>query len=444
MTDMFPGHGFLSDMEPEGEMNLESVALARPTLSVTERSASYLRHLLFFIFVATLFEGYDVLIINLALPYLGRDFAAEAQTLGLAVGLISVGTIAAFAPVRLADRYGRRPVFLWASAGYTVFTVLTAFSVSLYDFVFYQFIARLFMVTEVGVGSIILTEELPARYRGAGIALMFSAGLIGGIVGSALFPLLVGTALGWRLLYLAGGGLFVLLLWYWRRVEETRRWRQEQEAGVLPRQSLLASFGELRLVFARAYRPKLLAGASVWFTTNFWSAACLFFFSYYVINERGWSAAQVGYTLTLGYLLALVGYAAVGPLLDLVGRRFTACLYFTLGGVSAVVCFVAESPLVITSAYSIVLGMNAVWAISATITSELFPTHLRGTANAVVNNLLGRTGMVLAPALVGVLSTWVGSVGTAVAMMASLNFLCVPVILWLLTETKGKQLEEIR
>jgi putative MFS transporter len=424
-------------------MNQEAAAVLEPLPGVAERSTSYLRHLLFFIFVATLFEGYDVLIINLALPYLGRDFQADSQTLGFAVSLISVGTIAAFVPVRLADRYGRRPVFLWVAAGYTLFTVLTAFSVGLYDFVVYQFIARLFMVTEVGVGSIILTEELPARYRGAGIALMFSAGLIGGILGSSIFPLLVQTDLGWRLLYLVGGGLFVLLLFYWNRLEETRRWRQEREAGVLPGQSLLASFREMRVVFQPAYRPKLLAGTSVWFTTNFWSAACLFFFSYYVTNERGWSAAQVGHTLTVGYILAIIGYASAGPLLDFAGRRFTACLYFTLGGISAIVCFLAESPLVITLAYIVVLGMNAVWAISATITSELFPTHMRGTANAVVNNLLGRTGMVLAPALIGVLSTWLGSVGMAVAVLASLNFLCVPVILWLLAETKGKQLEEI-
>ena len=424
-------------------MNPEATAVLDPLPSTAERSTGYLRHLLFFVFVATLFEGYDVLIINLALPYLGRDFQADSQTLGFAVSLISVGTIAAFVPVRLADRYGRRPVFLWVAAGYTVFTVLTAFSIGLYDFVIYQFIARLFMVTEVGVGSIILTEELPARYRGAGIALMFSAGLIGGILGSSIFPFLVQTELGWRLLYLVGGGLFVLLLFYWNRLEETQRWRQEQEVGALPSQSLLASFREMRVVFQRAYRPKLLAGTSVWFTTNFWSAACLFFFSYYVTNERGWSAAQVGHTLALGYILAICGYAAAGPLLDFAGRRFTACLYFTLGGLSAVVCFLAESSLVITIAYIVVLGMNAVWAISATITSELFPTQIRGTANAVVNNMLGRTGMVLAPALVGVLSTWLGSVGTAVAVLASLNFLCVPVILWLLTETKGKQLEEI-
>ena len=110
-------------------MSHEATAVLEPMPTVAERPASYLRHLLFFIFVATLFEGYDVLIINLALPYLGKDFQADSQTLGFAVSLISVGTIAAFIPVRLADRYGRRPVLLWVATGYTVFTMLTAFSI---------------------------------------------------------------------------------------------------------------------------------------------------------------------------------------------------------------------------------------------------------------------------------------------------------------------------
>ena len=127
----------------------------------------YLGHLLFFVCFATLFEGYDLLIINLSLPHLGTDFGADSQTLGTAVGIINIGTIAAFIPVRMADRYGRRTIFLAAIAGYTLFTILTAFSVGLYDFVAYQFVARMFMVTEIGVGAIILTEEMPARWRGA-------------------------------------------------------------------------------------------------------------------------------------------------------------------------------------------------------------------------------------------------------------------------------------
>ena len=87
--------------------------------------------------------------------------------------------------------------------------------------------------------------------------------------------------------------------------------------------------------------------------------------------------------------------------------------------------------------------MNALWGISATITSEIFPTAIRATANAVMNNLIGRTGMVIAPALVGVLSKTLGSVGNAVSVLALFNFVCIPFLLFLLSETKGKVLEEI-
>ncbi|MEQ8234537.1 MAG: MFS transporter [Gammaproteobacteria bacterium] len=408
----------------------------------TGAERSYLVGLVVFICIVTLFEGYDLLIINLALPYLGTDFGADSKTLGNAVGLINIGTILAFIPVRLADRYGRRPVFLCAVAGYTLFTLLSACSVGLYDFVAYQFIARMFMVTEIGVGAIILTEEMPARWRGAAVTLMFALSLSGGILGSAIFPLLVDLPLGWRTLYVVGGCTLPVLAWYWPRLRETRRFGAMPPAA--PGTGALGEWWRaLREVLARPYRKRVLAGATVWFTVNAWSSSCLFFFAYYVTNERGWAPAAVSQALTLGYSLAIVGYATAGPMLDLAGRRLTATLYFSLGAIAAVVCFTAQSAVVITVAYCVVLGMHAVWPIAATITSEIFPTQIRGTANAVVNNLLGRTGMALAPAIVGALSASLGAVGPAVAVVALIPFVCLPIILVTVAETRGRELEQI-
>jgi MFS family permease len=71
-----------------------AIAKVRPLLEA-EGFSGYLRHLPFFICVCTLFEGYDTLVISLALPYLGRDFQVDAKPLGLAVSVISLGTIAA-------------------------------------------------------------------------------------------------------------------------------------------------------------------------------------------------------------------------------------------------------------------------------------------------------------------------------------------------------------
>src|SRR5690606_1185542 len=96
---------------------------------------------------------------------------------------------------------------------------------------------------------------------------------------------------------------------------------------------------DLRAVFHRKYHRSLVAGSLIWFVTNFWTAIALFFFSYYAINERDWSTTQVSTTLTLGFLVSLLGFVIAGPLLDLAGRKFTACLYFALGGAAVMVCF---------------------------------------------------------------------------------------------------------
>lgn len=404
---------------------------------------AYLWLLVSFVFMATLFEGYDVIIINMALPLIADEFEATSEVLGFALSVISIGTIAAFFSVRLADRFGRRPVFLWSVAGYSVFTLLSAFSVGLYDFVCYQFIARMLMVTEIGVGAIILTEELSARYRGMGIVLMFSAATVGGIAGAQLFPIIAGTELGWRLLYLLGSGLLLFLPVIWVQLRETQRWQAERRSGDIDRRPAVTIIKGIRAVFDAAYRKPLIAGSTIWFVTNFWTAIALFFFSYYAINERGWNAEQVGTTMTLGFFASLLGFAAAGPLLDFAGRKFTACLYFVVGGISTILCFRAETDWLISAAYITVLAVYPVWAVSATITSEVFPTAIRGTANAVVNNLIGRIGMVIAPTLVGLLAIPLGSVGTAVALLATLNFITLPVIFRFLEENKGKSLEDI-
>jgi MFS family permease len=402
----------------------------------------YLIWLLVFICFMTLFEGYDLLIINLALPYLGTDFGVDSQTLGSAIGLINVGTILAFIPVRLADRYGRRPVFLCAVLGYTTFTLLSAFSFGLYDFVAYQFFARMFMVTEISLAAIILTEEIPARYRGIAVTLMFALSLCGGILGSVIFPYVVDTELGWRMLYVIGTVAAPVLIFYWSKLRETRRFIQggTEELSI----PILQSFKAIKTVFHARFRRRAIAGATIWFTVNAWSSSCLFFFSYYVTNERGWDSGAVSYALTLAYSLAIVGYATAGPMLDFAGRRLTATLYFSIGAVAAYICFSAQSVAVITAAYVVVLGMHAVWPIAGTITSEIFPTEIRATANAVVNHMLGRIGMALAPAVVGALSAVLGSIGEAVALISLIPFVCLPIIWLTVRETKGQELEDIQ
>ena len=262
----------------------------------TERLDRYRWELIAFISLATLFEGYDVIILNLALPYLGKDFGVNVEQLGFAISVLTVGTIAAFFIVRLADRYGRCPVLLTVIAGYSLFTFFTALSTGLKDFVFYQFIARALMVTEIGVGSIVLTEELPARYRGMGIGIMIGLASVGGLLAALLFPFLLRSGLGWRGLYALGVLPVGLVLFFRSRMRETHRWLLGKEAANEKRRRGVV--GQLReeitLMFRREHRRSFFLAFTFWFSTSGFTAATLFFWAYFVTNERGWGPAFVG------------------------------------------------------------------------------------------------------------------------------------------------------
>ena len=97
---------------------------------------------------------------------------------------------------------------------YTFFTVLTAFSQGLVDFGIYQFMARVFLVAEWGgVAAVILAEELPARIRAFGIAIVQLAAAAGAIISAVLFPAISASDFGWRGLYLVGIIPLLLIIW---------------------------------------------------------------------------------------------------------------------------------------------------------------------------------------------------------------------------------------
>lgn len=406
-----------------------------------EEFTPYHRRLLLLVSLATLFEGFDTLLISLALPYLGREFGVDSDATGAAVGTISLGTVLAFVPVRLADRYGRRPLLLASIAGYTLATVASAAARSLESFVVLQLVARMFMVTEIGLAYVVLSEEMPARLRGRANAFMVAFAGIGGILASLAFEPVVGSRLGWRGLYLLGGCLLPGLPIYWWQIRETGRWRETRARAPAP--SLLRELRETRVVFRRPHLRNTLVAGAIWFCINLWTGSAIFWFTYYALNERGWEPALVGRVLPIGAAIGLLGYAFVGIAMDLVGRRFAAALFLGLAGLATAVCFTAQATWIVACAYVLVLLLQAVWPVAGTLASELFPTALRATGNAVTNNLLGRLGMVLSGFAVGALSVgFAGSVGNAVALLSLAPLVAVPIVLCCVPETRGRSLEE--
>lgn len=405
-----------------------------------DRLDRYLRFLIAFITLTYFFDAYDVLLMNLALPYLGRDFQAGPQKLGYAASVIGLGSMAAFFVIRLADRFGRRPVLLISIVAYSLLTFLTAFSRELVDYVAYQFVARALLVSGLGVGTIVLTEELPARYRGFGVGLMLTGGSLGGIVAAALFPHLLATHLGWRTLYLLGVIPVGIVLLLGGKIQETRRWRSGQKGSSPKVQGLREMF---RVVFRKENRFNLAVVATLVFCATLWYSSVYVFWTYFVINERGWGPQQVSRTLMVSLAFAMLSHLLTGISLDRLGRRLTSYLFFGMGGISAFFCFRAQDPLAISLLYILVMFSSGIFVICFTLGAEIFPTDIRASANAVSNNLLGRVGMVISPILVGLLASWLGSVGDAVSLVGMAPLICVAAVYLFIPETRERVLEEV-
>lgn len=384
---------------------------------------------------ASFFEGYDFIILNLVLPIIQKEFNLSIQATGLAVSAIAVGTIVAFFVIQLGDRFGRRPLLIFTVLGYTIATGLTALSQGIATFIVFQFIARVFLVAEWGIATVIVAEELPAKHRGWGIALVQAIAGVGGIVGGVLFPLVETSSLGWRAMYLVGLIPLVVVMILRRGMQETQRFRAAQVA-----QKEKTSF---KAVLAPQYRRNLILIALLWVFMYLSYTPVLTFWTKFAVDERGWTVGDVSTAVAVSYGLGLTGFLAAGKLMDVWGRRPTSILFFLAGAGCTVWGFQAPSSQMGVALVFVTFFNTAFLTICSTYMAELFPTHVRASAAAWTNNTLGRLGMVLAPTIVGLLATPLGSVGNAVSVMAIFPVMAAGLIFFFLPETRQKELEEI-
>ncbi len=381
--------------------------------------------------IATFFEGFDTRLVALVQPVIGREFGASREALGQAVGLSSLGMVFAFFVIHLADRIGRRPVFLGALASYALLTLATAFAPSLLAFTVLQFFARMAMVVELGLAYLILSEEMPAEVRGRVNGVFGGCVAIGASVPDALLHPLDQWGIGWRGLFLIGALPLLLFPFYLRHLKETSAFLARRADPVAEGSTFARERALLRELLSPAYRPRLAAITALWVLVNFWSGTALYSFTLYVFEERAWRPEDL-VLLPLGTIpCGLFGYALAGQAMDRIGRRGAACLYFALAGGATVACYQAGSGAPILAGYFTLVGLGGIWAIVTTWTAELFPTALRATASGLANNLVGRFGLVFGPIAAGLLGGALSSTANAVSLLAIVPLLGIPIAWWL-------------
>jgi MFS family permease len=410
-----------------------------PFLGGVPDVAPSLVSLLGLVSLALFFEQYDNSLITSSLKYIAHDLGMQESDLGGFLAVIKLGAVPAFLIVPFADRIGRRRIFLAAVLGFSLGTLLTAFTQTATQFVLAQMLTRTFMITASAVAFVIVTEEFPADHRGWAIGMLGALSSCGNGLGAGLFASIESLPYGWRTLYGFGLVPLALLPLLRRRVPETRRFDQHRAtvARTLGDSGALSGWYRPLLSLARAYPMRALGIAAVGGLMAIGEAAVFQFTGYFTLTVHGWTPGQFSLMFILGGAVGIIGNVVAGRLGDRVGRRTVGFAFLALFPVFAWVFYHGPGWSLPIAWALFVFCNTAGGVVVRAFSTELFPTSYRGTSAAWLS-LIQTLGWAAGLALV--------SLGTDIGRMTSLISLVVLVAafaLLALPETYQQELEAI-
>jgi MFS family permease len=339
----------------------------------------------------------------------------------------------------LTDRIGRKKLFFITLAVYLLATAATALSWNVASYALFRFLTGAGIGGEYTAINSTIQELVPARYRGWTDLVINGSFWIGAAMGALcaivlLDPAVVGPDIGWRLAYLTGAclGLVVFVMRMW--IPESPRWlmihgRPDEahaivdgieksvtghlQAGKFPKMRIrMRSHTPLREVahtLFSTYRERSMVGLVLMAAQAFFYNAIFFTFALVLTDFFGIPASDVGW-----YILPFAAGNFLGPLLlgrlfDTMGRRTMIAFTYGVSGVLLALSgylfsIGALSAQTQTIAWMVIFFFASPAASAAYLTvSETFPLEVRALAIALFYAVGTGIGGVVGPALFGAL-----------------------------------------
>jgi MFS family permease len=361
--------------------------------------------------------------------------AASAYLAGAVLGAIFFGW--------LTDRLGRKKLFFITLAVYLVATALTAASWNFWSFVLFRFFTGAGIGGEYTAINSTIQELIPARVRGHTDLVINGSFWVGAALGAAgsivlLDPAIIAPEHGWRLAFLLGAilGLIVLFMRLW--IPESPRWLMihgrieeaekvvgeiERAASAVDRNLNLASPAPVQRLRSRRFTPinevlnalfrlhqrRTLVGLALMASQAFFYNAIFFTYALILTDFYGVPSGNVGWYILPFAVGNFLGPVLLGRLFDTLGRRVMIAATYAISGtllaasgyLFSVGAFTATSQ---TIAWMIVFFVASAAASSAYLTvSECFPLEIRALAIAFFYAMGTAIGGVAGPWLFGAL-----------------------------------------
>ena len=339
----------------------------------------------------------------------------------------------------LTDRLGRKKLFTVTLAVYLLATAATGFSWDAWSFILFRILTGAGIGGEYTAINSTIQELIPARFRGWTDLLINGSFWGGAAIGAGgslvlLNPALINPAIGWRLAFLIGAtiGLVILVMRLW--IPESPRWLvthgMPQAADAVVR-GIEAQFGhngaatpqqkirlrmrdhtplaEVARVLFETYRQRTLVGLSLMAAQAFFYNAIFFTYALILTDFYHTPADRVGWYILPFAAGNVLGPILLGRLFDTVGRKtMIASTYAISGLLLAVTADLFSRDLLtaqtLTIAWMTVFFFASAAASSAYLTvSEIFPLEIRALAIAFFYAIGTAAGGIAGPILFGML-----------------------------------------
>lgn len=343
-----------------------------------------------------------------ALGYSGQDLLDKGllllnlQMAGMLVGGIVFGIA--------GDRLGRIKVLFGSIILYSIANLLNAAVTNLPLYAVLRFIAGVGLAGELGAGITLVSEILPKKIRGLGTTLIATVGISG-----ALLAWFVADRFDWRIAYVVGGAMGLLLLLLRVRILESTLFEKTKLTSVTRGNFFLLFQSKDRLM---RYLATICIGIPIWYIVGILITLSPEFSKALGVAEN----IQAGHAVFYCYFGLVLGDALSGLISQKLQSRKQSIFLFLIATTAAVTVFLVARGLTSPQFYLLcfILGVcSGYWAMFVTVAAEQFGTNIRATVATTVPNFVrgslvplsalfagmkSKIGLLPAGSLVGLLS----------------------------------------
>ncbi len=369
--------------------------------------------------------GYLGTLLAQTITFASDQFGASKSAQGTALAGARAGVLLSLVIMTIADRRGRQRLLSVCVVGGVVAASAGALAPNLAVLGATQFVTRAFSTALALLIAVVAAEEMPAGARAYAASVISMTAALGAGGAVILLPVADLAPGAWRLIYAAPLLALPVFVRVTGRVPESRRFMRPHA----------------RVTMAGHRGRLLLLGASTFLGVMF-LAPVTQFQNAYLREEHGFSALTITVFTILTNTPAGIGIVVGGRLADMKGRRLVGAIG-TLGGslILAGAFHVGGIWLWLAWVSGSIVAAMTVPAL-AVYGPELFPTALRGRANAIIS-LTGVIGAALGLAFAGRMADHYGRIGPGITVLALGPTLVALLVMTLYPETAHLELEDL-